>query len=112
MEKEQHDGKLLEMEIRSSTKSYSQVARELQANRKTLYNWFAKPELSEDVAKRVGAVIGVDLVAKYPNQFTAERPFQANVSERIKNMHESDLNYWRDKYYALLEKYTAIIEAK
>lgn len=111
-EKELHDGSILEIEMRTSPLNYSEVARRLGTNRKTLYNWFAKPELPETTARRVGDVIGVDLIAKYPKQFTGEKPFQANVSERLRNLNESDVSFWKEKYLELQDKYIKLLESK
>jgi hypothetical protein len=110
-ELEQHDGAILEHEIRESGITYTAIARELQANRKTLYNWFSKAEIPTSAAKRVGAIIGVDLIAKYPGQFTGDNPLRATTSERQKFVKENDAVYWKEKYLNVLEKYNAALEA-
>lgn len=110
--KEQHDGALLEKELRSQPMNYTEIAKALPSNRKTLYNWFNKPELPQDTIRKISTVIGVDLIAKYPGQWTGDRPYQANIAERVRNLNESSVDFWKEKYYDILSKYNSMLEEK
>jgi transposase-like protein len=111
MNTDHYDGAILEKEIGESKISYSEVARKLGSNRKTLYNWFEKEKLTLEVAKRISDIIHVDLLSKFPNNFKKEITMRAAAAERLKDAKERDAIYWKEKYFDLLERHNAVLEA-
>jgi predicted transcriptional regulator len=112
MEQIKHDGETLEKEVRESKQTITAVTRQLKINRKTIYNWYTKSELPSSIALKVGEVIGVDLVKKYPQQFSDDKPYHVGAKKKTNTVNESDVIYWKDKYYAELEKNNQLLREK
>jgi predicted DNA-binding transcriptional regulator AlpA len=112
MEQFKHDGETLEKEVRDSKLTITEVTRRLKVNRKTIYNWYTKDELPSSIALKVGEVIEVDLVKKYPLQFSDDKPYHVGAKKKTNTVNESDVIYWKDKYYAELEKNNQLLKEK
>jgi predicted transcriptional regulator len=112
MEQFKHDGETLEKEVRDSKLTITEVTRRLKVNRKTIYNWYTKAELPSSIALKVGEVIGVDLLKKYTLQFSDDKPYHVGAKKKTNLVNESDVTYWKDKYYAELEKNNQLLKEK
>lgn len=106
-----HQGKTIELAVKTSPLSIIEVAEKLKINRRTVYQWFAREELTEDIIVKVGDVIGVDLYDKYPGVFNR---LMATPGTRKKHYPQQpvddDLSY-KDKYIQALEEINELRKA-
>lgn len=105
-------GVTLEKVIRRNRMSISELSRNLDVSRRTIYNWFESETLSFEILNKIGFVIGHDFSGEFPEEF-------ANRNNAIKD-HIRDavatadtpanpVYYWMDRYIKLLEKYTEVL---
>jgi len=96
-----HNGQLLELEVRVTGFSLVDLAKKLKVNRRTIYNWYAKTNLPLDVFVRVGDIIGVDFIKKYPEDV---KGVTNTYQTPLGGLANSSDDVWKDKYIALLEE--------
>lgn len=102
-----HQGQIVEYIVRKNGYNISSLAKELDVNRRSMYNWFNQKELKWDVIRRIGLAIRHDFSKEFPLLFTSE-DFEAIYTLRssIPNYDKIDAdNHWKSKYLNLLEKY-------
>ncbi|MFA6086790.1 helix-turn-helix domain-containing protein [Mucilaginibacter sp.] len=96
--------------MRKDGYSLSDLAKELNINRRTIYNWFQTSNLRSDVIYRIGYVIRHDFSKEFPELFTKEDfkgLYTAKISSKFPSAVDSDEvnRQWMEKYVSLLEKY-------
>jgi hypothetical protein len=102
-----HQGQIVEYLVRKNGYNISSLAKALDVNRRSMYNWFNQKELKWDVIRRIGLVIRHDFSKEFPLLFTSEdfkgiyalRSFESNYDKIDADDH------WKGKYLKLLEKY-------
>jgi predicted transcriptional regulator len=99
---EQHNGQTIEKAIRRSNISIAELARIIDVNRRTLYNWFEEEKLKTEVIQKIGNVLNHDFSKELP-----ERSF-LKVSQTY-NSDFNELNQWKEKYIHLLEQYNFLL---
>jgi len=97
----QHRGEILEQAIRNSNMSLSVISKKIHKSRQYLYNLFENPNIQLDTLIEIGEVIHYD--------------FSKDVQELKKANNTSDetdstVNFWKDRYLELLEKYNLLLE--
>ena len=102
-------GEHLELAIRRSGVSISEVAKQMHVNRRTVYHWFQQPSLRNEIVNEVGYIIRHDFSKEFP-ELINEGGFEATqnkLKETEKDQFESStsIQYWMLKYIELLEKY-------
>lgn len=97
-----HNGKLVELVIRKSNYSISEIARLMMLNRRSLYNWFSKPNLNSSKILRVGYILRHDFSKEFPHLFSSE-------DFEIDGKLEKD-GYWKNKYIKLLEEHNKLLK--
>lgn len=80
------------------------VSAKLNVSRRTLYNYFAQPDLSVEMIERIGKVIHADVNELLEKVGYAQRHTNATASENADDFS------WKNKYIELLEKYNALLE--
>lgn len=112
---DKHYGEIIEKTIRRNGYSISELARLMKVNRRSIYNWFNQPKLKEDVIFKIGCALKHDFSSEFPELFSQE-DFQAAFlnNSKLKNSNnlvdeQEKVNYWKDKYIALLEEYNQIL---
>lgn len=107
---ETHYGQIVEYWVRKNGYSITDLAIELDVNRRSIYNYFQNKYLKIDVILKVGRVIRHDFSKEFPEFFTSED--FAYAYKQIKPVAvfagaaESDVEEnWKDKYLNLLEAY-------
>ena len=103
---EEHRGKILETAIREKGYSFSAAAKRMKVSRRTLYNYFDDPDLAWQ------KIIDFDktLVLGLTSKFTEMSKYTLLQSSDISTVNENDSDYWKNKYIALLERYTKLLE--
>ena len=96
-----HRGEILEQAIRGSNMSLSMISKKLHKSRQYLYNLFDNPNIQTDTLLEIGNIIHYD--------------FSKEIQElnRINNQSievDNSVNYWKDRYLELLEKYNQLLE--
>ena len=109
-----HHGQTLEKIIRRNGHSISNIAREINVNRRSVYNWFTQRRLKTEIILNVGKVIDYDFSGDFPELF---KPviFRRLMSDdtigaegQFRDSFDKDL-IWKDKYLDLLERYNFLL---
>ena len=105
-----HYGQLVEYIVRKDGYSLSDLAKELNINRRTIYNWFQTSNLRSDVIYRIGYVIRHDFSKEFPELFTKEDfkgMYVAKMPAKFPSIVDSEEvnKQWMEKYVSLLERY-------
>lgn len=108
-----HYGQILERAIRRNGNSISDVARLLNINRRSVYNWFNQAQLRPEIFYKIGHVINYDFSVDLPHLFTPEdfiiKP-RLSVNKQGHLMEDlNGINAWQQKYIDLLEKYNTLL---
>ncbi|QJD94420.1 helix-turn-helix transcriptional regulator [Mucilaginibacter robiniae] len=110
-----HYGQIVERIIRRNGYSISELARLMNVNRRSVYNWFNQKRLKSDIIYRISTVLNYDFSVEFPELFTSE-DFHKNNNEvkSQKNDVESSEDQssqikWKDKYITLLERYNELL---
>ncbi|MBS7566826.1 TetR/AcrR family transcriptional regulator [Mucilaginibacter sp. Bleaf8] len=110
-----HYGQIVEKVIRRDGYSISELARLMNVNRRSIYNWFNKKRLKTEVIYRIGGVLSYDFSKEFPELFrTNEFEYLANNPETSSDNDEQQAeqaptDHWKDKYITLLEKYNELL---
>ena len=101
-----HEGLIVQKAIRESKISVSEVARLINVDRRTVYNWFTHQTLKLDTIEKISQAINYDFSHEIP-----KLAFVAGQVPRKQNLKDSDQDqhFWMDKYIELLEKYNALL---
>ena len=106
-------GQIVERVVRRNKVSISELARRLQVNRRSVYNWFDQKTLKIDIICKIGHVLNHDFSVDFPEAF-GERGFGAmeNLIASVtdgEHKHPNSVHYWMVKYISLLEKYNELL---
>lgn len=110
-----HHGQLIERIVRKHGLSISEVARLVNVNRRSVYNWFTLQSLKSEVIYQIGHAIRHDFSVEFPDLFKPEDfvfKTKAPVSVEIKISQieiEKEL-LWKEKYLDILERYQKLLE--
>lgn len=114
-----HHGQTVEKIIRKNGHSISEVAKRLNVNRRSIYNWFTQAILKQETIHKIGRAIMHDFSAEFPHLFSpADFIFTMvptfSLEEYNKKIepagNDTQSAEWRDKYLELLEKYNQVLE--
>jgi transcriptional regulator with XRE-family HTH domain len=108
-----HYGQILERAIRRNGNSISDVARLLNINRRSVYNWFNQAQLRPEILYKIGHVINYDFSVDLPHLFTPEdfiKKPRLTINKQGELMEDTTNSYsWQQKYIDLLEKYNSLL---
>ena len=80
-----------------SNMSISVISKKLHKSRQYLYNLFENPNIQLDTIMEIGNIIHYD--------------FSKDIQElNTSNELENSVNYWKDRYMEILEKYNQLLE--
>jgi len=112
--KNKHRGEVLRDVILQSNMSKTTIAKKAGYSRGSVYIHIANPELPAQILQDYGRVLRHDFSEDFPEiawKLAEESPELNDLPETIEEaIRQSDL--WRNKYYALLEKYQKLLEEK
>ena len=105
-----HHGQIVEYTIRKKGHSIADVARLVNVNRRSVYNWFNQKDLKVEVIYRVGIAIKHDFSKEFPEHFQKDDFEGVNAPKAIGNPAPDDANgdvdhLWKERYITLLESY-------
>jgi len=110
---EKHFGEIIEKVIRRNGYNISEVAKLMDVNRRSIYNWFAQPKLKAETIFKIGCVLRHDFSKEFPELFSSEefeRAFEEKKQHAATSTVEHEkVNFWKDKYIQLLEEYNEIL---
>ncbi len=98
-----HHGAMLRAELLKKGKAFSSVAKELGVSRAWLYQMFEKDTFSAKDIRKLGTYFPYELSA------SALKPKGASPSISVTEP-SSEIQYWKDKYYALLEEHILLLK--
>lgn len=106
-------GQIVERVVRRNKVSISELARRMQVNRRSVYNWFDQKTLKIDIICKIGHVLNHDFSVDFPEAF-GERGFAAmekivDAMEDNEHKQPNSVHYWMVKYISLLEKYNELL---
>ncbi|MEO3407320.1 helix-turn-helix domain-containing protein [Mucilaginibacter sp. CAU 1740] len=105
---EKHSGQIIEYVIRKKGFNISDLARSLNINRRSLYNWFNQKDLSAAHIFKIGNVIRHDFSVEFPELFSKD-DFKLLNQRYLDNIVVSttpqQIIDWEEKYLRLLEEY-------
>lgn len=106
-------GQIVERVVRRNKVSISELARRMQVNRRSVYNWFDQKTLKVDIICKIGHVLNYDFSIDFPD-FFGDRGI-SSMEKVVDSANENDYNqpnsvhYWMVKYISLLEKYNELL---
>ncbi|AMR33527.1 hypothetical protein A0256_19915 [Mucilaginibacter sp. PAMC 26640] len=110
---DKHYGQIVEYRVRKNGYSISDLAKGLQVNRRSIYNWFNQRHLKKDIILSIGCTLRHDFTEELPELFSAE-DFKCCLygpttesSETAETQSENER--YKDKYVALLEQYNQLL---
>ena len=109
---ELHHGQTVERIIRRNGYSIAELARIIQVNRRSVYNWFNQRHLKPEIIFRIGSVLNHDFSSEFPSLFVKGETIGKSTlhyTESADNAGMNDSN-WKDKYIELLEKYNELLQ--
>ena len=102
-----HRGEIVEQAVRKSGFPIAELARRMKRSRRHVYNLFENPNISLDVILEVGKVIHHD----FSKEFKELRNHHvSDNSEEYVIETDNNVEYWKNKYLLLLEKYNELLE--
>jgi transposase-like protein len=114
-----HHGQILEKVIRRGQYSISDIARMVNVDRRSIYNWISQPILKHEIIYKIGRKILHDFSVEFPDLFTpADFKFEYKPSfsveyNRQKPREEAsdESSQWRKKYLDLYSKFEKVLNA-
>lgn len=110
-----HRGEILEKVVRNSKISLTRIAEAIGYNRTSIYNHFKEPDLDFGILFKYGRALEHDFTVEFPEMSS----YMALFTEPPKDKKalslgeaQAQIDYWRDKYINLLEKYNELILSK
>lgn len=110
-----HRGEIVEKAVRESGYSITKLADRLGKSRRHIYNLFANPELPVETILEIGKIIHYDfssLLPRISKYFARLEKETFNESELQYIQSSETVEFWKNKYLLLLEKYNALLEKR
>ena len=104
-----HHGKILEFVLRKNDYNISALAKLMNVNRRTLYNWFNQDQIRKEILFEVGRIIRHDFSIQLPELFS-NNEFQYIYLPKKDRHIEMAEERWRNKYFILLQEYQKMAE--
>jgi hypothetical protein len=104
-----HHGEIIEKVIRREGHSLTNLAKIMNVNRRSIYNWFMQQRLKPETILKIGRAIKHDFSVEFPELFVSDDFKEEPI---IKANLENDFNGWKEKYIGLLERYNLLLELK
>lgn len=109
-----HRGENIERAVRASGFSITKLANRLGRSRRHVYNIFETIDVPIEVVLDIGRIINHDFTYLLPKGGVdySENDYFSNLGvERTKNP-SVEIEYWKNKYLELLEKYNRLLETR
>jgi len=110
---EKHYGQIVEYRVRKNGYSISDLAKNLQVNRRSIYNWFNQPHLKKDIIFHIGCLLRHDFSEDLPAMFSPDDFKSFHKVPPKHNSNVADYNeeneHYKNKYVTLLEQYNNLL---
>ena len=103
-----HRGEIVEQAVRKSGMTVTGVAKKLGKSRRWMYDCFETKDLSLDHIIKIGKIIHYDFSEDFPE---LGRGKINAFNDPQQKYPQYDVDYWKDKYYALLEEYNQLLKS-
>lgn len=105
-----HRGQLLKKVVKSSGVSITALIKKVNYSRTSYYNHIDNKDLPLDIIAQYGKALGYDFSKNFPeikelNNFIDKIPLTIEQAT-------TEINYWKQRYYDLLEKYNELMEQR
>lgn len=104
-----HHGEIIEKVVRREGPSLTDLAKLMNVNRRSIYNWFMQRRLKPEIILRIGRAMKHDFSVDFPELFKPE-DFKDEIPMKAEMEH--NLDGWKEKYIDLLERYNLLLEFK
>jgi transcriptional regulator with XRE-family HTH domain len=109
-----HNGKIVEYTIRKKGVSITELARLINVNRRSVYNWFNQEELKVEIIYQIGIGLKHDFSREFPELFAKD---EFHPTKSTKNCSDDDKEnkdtkfdaFWKERYITLLEDYNSFL---
>lgn len=105
-------GDVIERAVRNKI-GISELSRKLQVSRTSIYNWFENGQVNLETICKIGQAIDYDFTKEFPEEFANAQnlPSMKNSAKEglQKEIGNSSVDYWMNKYILLLEKYNDLL---
>jgi predicted transcriptional regulator len=108
----QHKGEIIEKAVRQSGYSITKLAKKLGKSARWMYYMFENSNVSIDHILEIGEIIHHDFsneikeLKKYKSQ---NETLEIKESETAYKSKQTELEYWKNKYYILLEEHNKLL---
>ena len=112
---EKHYGQIVEYIVRKNGCSITELARGLNVNRRSVYNYFQNKYLKYDIIYKIGQIVRHDFSKELPELFTSDQfEVEQKQSDQVdySDVANGDVINWQEKYIQLLEKYNEVLKIK
>lgn len=104
---DKHYGQIVEYTLRKKGFNISTLAKLVNVNRRTIYNWFDQRRLKTNIILQIGLATELDFSVQFPELFT---PNQFELNQSLSRLDETlSESIYKNKYLVLLEKYNEIL---
>jgi predicted transcriptional regulator len=101
-----HRGETVANAVRESGMSLTALANRLGVSRRTVYNYFDRPDLSTETILEIGRIIHVDFSPIFKK---GEYTFLAQKPEVSDDGGEDTAEFWKKKYIQLMEQFNELL---
>lgn len=98
----------MEQAVRKSGMTVTSVAKKLGKSRRWMYDCFETADLSLDHILKIGKIIHYDFAGDFPELGSNKLP---TVNDPKREYPQHDTEFWREKYYMLLEEYNQLLKS-
>ncbi|AMR32351.1 hypothetical protein A0256_13435 [Mucilaginibacter sp. PAMC 26640] len=112
---ENHNGQIVEYVVRRNGYSITDLATELNVDRRSIYNYFQNRNLKYDVIYKIGLLLRHDFGKEFPELFNSEQfDIRNRQTQSIITIDKMNANaeQWKDKYIQLLEDYNKALRLR
>lgn len=106
-----HRGEIVENAVRQSGMAISEVAKRMNKSRRHIYNLFESPNVPIETILQISKIIHYDISKDIPELYNLTKSQTVNETES-QYLNEKSVEFWKDKYLTLLEKYNKLLEDK
>jgi hypothetical protein len=102
-----HRGEIVEQAIRKSGIPIATIAKRLGKSRRWMYLMFENPDVPIEVISHIGQIIHHDFSDRIP---ALSDKMQIISDEEMKYTFTRNIEYWKNKYFDLLEEYNSLLK--
>jgi predicted transcriptional regulator len=109
-----HRGEIIEQAVRESGMSITKLAIRMGRSRRHIYNLFETVDVPLEVILEIGKIINHDFTYLLPASSVSYSEKISLSAQGVEStvVNSSEIDYWKNKYLDLLEKYNKILESR